>query len=104
MPLVVTLTVRFFSFDSHFKILHGIIFHDFGITQIIIIMEKKIKLNSDEIYYILEYLKDDYSTLYNFLTVNKLFCSLAVHFLWSNPISKINKERIKIKIINIYLS
>ncbi|GBC41156.2 hypothetical protein GLOIN_2v1516475 [Rhizophagus irregularis DAOM 181602=DAOM 197198] len=42
-------------------------------------------LSDDCIYYILKYLRDDHSTLFNCLLVNRFWCKETVPFLYANP-------------------
>ena len=45
-------------------------------------------LPNDCIYYILKYLREDYSTLFNCILVNKFWCREAVPLLYTDPFGK----------------
>src|SRR5947207_3133213 len=49
-------------------------------------------LPDDCIYYILQYLQNDHSTLFNCLLVNRFWCKATVPLLYANPFSNIIKE------------
>jgi hypothetical protein len=56
------------------------------------------------IYEILQYLHDDYSTLYSCILVNRIWCRLSIPLLWRDPfsISKY-KKHLKYHFIDFYL-
>ncbi|PKY55335.1 hypothetical protein RhiirA4_474700 [Rhizophagus irregularis] len=49
-------------------------------------------LSDDCIYYILKYLQDDRSTLFNCLLVNRLWCRETVTLLYKNPFNQLSYE------------
>ncbi|PKY46666.1 hypothetical protein RhiirA4_543472 [Rhizophagus irregularis] len=49
-------------------------------------------LTDDCFYYILQYLKNDYSTLFNCLLVNRFWCKTTIPFLYANPFTNISKK------------
>src|SRR6266542_4190020 len=61
---------------------------------------------SDEI---IQYFRNDFSTLHSCILVNRLWCRLAIPILWENPFSIISRDNYycledhKIRFIDIYL-
>ncbi|CAB4426527.1 unnamed protein product [Rhizophagus irregularis] len=51
-------------------------------------------------YEVIKYFKNDYSTLYSCILVNRLWCRLAIPLLWENPFSILTKNY---NFIEIYL-
>ncbi|CAB5217156.1 unnamed protein product [Rhizophagus irregularis] len=49
-------------------------------------------LTDDCFYYILQYLKNDCSTLFTCLLVNRFWCKTTIPFLYANPFTKISKK------------
>jgi len=64
------------------------------------------KLNRDVLYLIFEELRDDRSTLYSCLSVNKIFCEIIIPILWKNPWKfLINKKKdVLLKVFISHLS
>src|SRR5690349_10529018 len=51
-------------------------------------------------YYVIKYLKNDFSTLHSCILINRLWCRLAMPLLWENPFSICNGNY---NFIEIYL-
>ncbi|PKK57072.1 hypothetical protein RhiirC2_798714, partial [Rhizophagus irregularis] len=50
-------------------------------------------LTDDCIYYILYYLQNNHSTLFNCLLVNRFWCKSTIPLLYANPFANISKKR-----------
>ncbi|RIA92955.1 hypothetical protein C1645_820026 [Glomus cerebriforme] len=62
------------------------------------------KLNKDNIFEILEYLRDDKSSLYSCILINRTWCSITIPIIWETPFSRNNKNWKTFKIIQTLIS
>jgi hypothetical protein len=52
---------------------------------------------------IIQYLQDDYGTLYSCILVNRLWCRLTIPLLWKDPFSMKRHKDNRYRYINVYL-
>src|SRR6266498_2926516 len=53
--------------------------------------------------HIINYLRNDFKSLYSCLLVNRFFCQVTMPILWENPFSVIRRERCSYNFLDTYL-